>query len=128
MSTIVIPYLSELAFHFPDTLVVNDEFKVEAPYDGEILNYSGSLAVLGSGAGTSTDLQVENDDTGDLMFSTQPTFEVDSASKVLEGGELADSPTFLQGQTLRAYVTAVSTTPEDGIFRLLCRFYKRVTV
>lgn len=128
MSTIVIPYYSERSFHFPDTLQVNDEFKMEMPYEGEVVGYSGSVANLGSGAGTSIDFQIENDDTGDLLFDIQPTIEVDSASKVLEGGQLADSPTFLAGQTLRGYITAISTTPEDAVLRVLCKFYKTVTV
>lgn len=128
MSTIIIPYEADISFHFPDGVAVNDEFKRVMPYDGEVLNYGGSLAVLGTGGGTSVDVQVENDDTGDLIFTVQPTFEVDSASKVVEGGQLASSPTFRAGQTLRAYITAVSTTPEDGVFTLHCKLYKRVTV
>lgn len=128
MSTIIIPYLSEIALLFPNTLQVNDEFKRVMPYDGEILGYGGSLAVLGTGAGTSTDLQLVNDDTGVTYFDVQPTFEVDSATRVLEGGALIESPTFRQGETLRGYVTAISTAPKDGTLTLLCKFRKPVTV
>ena len=128
MSTILLPYMTEPAFHFPDTLQVNDEFKWVASYDGEIVGYAGTLAVLGTGAGTSVDVQLVNDDTGVTYFSTQPTFEVNSATKVLEGGELIDSPTFRQGETLRAYITAISTAPKDGIFRIICKLRKPVTV
>lgn len=97
-------------------------------YRGEIVGYAGSLAVLGSGAGTSTDFQVENEETGVEYFDDQPTVEVNSGTKTIEGGSLIDSPTFRAGETLRAYISAISTAPEDGILRLLCIFYKPVTV
>lgn len=128
MPTIVIPLYTVEIFHFPDTVALNDEFPITVPYGGEIVNYYGSIADGGSGAGTSTDFQISNDETSKDYFTVQPTFEVDSATNLLEGGQLDDSPTFLAGQTLRGKATAVSTTPKDAQLNVVMKYLKTVTV
>ena len=131
MSTIVIPYYAIISFKFPDTVTVNEEFPFgPMPYEGEIVGWSGGIANLGTGAGTSTDFQLINESrTPDLnYFSIVPTFEVDSATKVLEGGQLIDSPTFSAGETLKGKITAVSTSPEDAVVSIVIKLRKPVTV
>lgn len=129
MPLIVIPYYAVEIFHFPGTIAVNDVFPLTIPYDGEIIGYYGSSSDRGTGAGTSTDFQVENDDVaGKNYFSVQPTIEVDSATNLLEGGQLDDSPTFLAGQTLRARATAISTAPKNAQLHLVMKYYRTLTV
>lgn len=131
MSTIIIPYVTVIYFHFPDTVTNGEEFPFQnVPYNGEVVGWFGGLANLGSGAGTSTDFQLTNETTtpDKDYFQVQPTFEVDSATKVLEGGRLIDSPKFSAGDTLKGRITAVSTGPEDAVVGIVVKYRKPLTV
>lgn len=128
MSTILIPQWLPLYFHFPGAILLNDVFPIPAKYDGQILGWFGSIPVLGSGAGTSTDFQLYNDTTGEAYFLVPPTFEVDAASNVLEGGRIVNAPVFKAGQVLRGKIVAVSTNPADAVIGLFVKMYEPVTV
>lgn len=99
------------------------------PYDGEILGYYGSVAALGAGAGTKTSVQVRNATRSLDYFATLPSWNVDSATKVLQDGSLIDSPTFLAGDFLEAEIMEDATTPaRDAILILHCKFFRPITV
>jgi len=108
----------------------NNLFQVKAPFRGEVLEYTGFLGTLGIGAGESTDIQVRNVDKNKNYFATRPTFEVDAATRRLEGGELIASPTFEQGEWLRldAPVVPSGGNPSDLTVRLLCQFIREVSL
>ena len=129
MSIVKHYYVTLLYFHIIGTVTVADnKWKIpDLPDDGEILGYGGFINTLGSGAGTSTDIQIRNEETSRDYFDTKPTFEVDSATKKLEGGDLIDSPTFKAGQTLVLDVDAVSTNPADVDVWLLVGMHHEVS-
>jgi len=128
-SLIEIAYHDTLEFTKEGVVAVGDnQFKVKAPFDGEILEHDGWLDILGGGAGTSTDVQIRNENTSVDYFATLPTFEVDSATKRLEGGVLINSPTFKKDEWLVLDVDVVSTNPADMTIRLMCILVRRVSV
>jgi len=90
--------------------------KWKAPFAGEIVAVEGYITSLGSGAGTSTDVQVSNGAVDYL--TTLGTFEVDSATKLLEGQVIKPNPTFAAGDVVEIDVDAVSTGPADAIIRV----------
>lgn len=130
MSTIVIPYYTEAQLIFPDTVSDGDEFRLVMPYDGEIIAYEGSIAVLGTGAGKAIGFALTNLTHPIQYFVVLPQILVDSASRVLEGGAMIPSPTFRQGDVLRGFVVApdVPSGPEDMVIRILCKFYRRTII
>lgn len=93
----------------------NGKWKATMPDNGEILAFGGYVKTLGSGAGSSIDIQIRNETmTPDRdYFKVEPTFEVDSATNLLEGGELIDSPVFRKDDVLVLDVDAISTNPSD---------------
>ena len=122
-------YISEVPFRLPGAITVADnKWKREMQFRGEILGYRGFIKTLGTGGGTSTDIQLRNQTTtpDKDYFSTKPTFEVDSASNLLEGGELIASPTFQAGDVLVLDVDAISTGPADAEVTLLCGFFREI--
>lgn len=110
--------------------VADNKWRVQVPYGGEILKYGGWIQTLGTGAGTSTEVQVRNVSTtpDKDYFTVAPTFEVDSATKLLEGGTLIASPTFRANDLLALDIDAISTGPADMDIWLLCQFFREVDV
>ncbi len=122
-------YISEVPFRLVGSITVADnKWKREMEFRGEILGYRGYIKTLGTGAGTSTDIQIRNQNTtpDKDYFSTKPTFEVDSASNLLEGGELIASPIFQAGDVLCLDVDAITTGPADAEVVLLCGFFREL--
>lgn len=118
-----------LRFYALGTVSTGDnKWKTVAPYDGEILEFGGYIRTLGSGAGTSTDVQIRNATTTPDRdyFSTKPTFEVDSTTNLLEGGELITTPLFHERDTLCLDIDAISTNPADVEVWVFCSFFKEV--
>lgn len=104
-------------FVIPGTIAAGDgKAKWEAPFAGEIVAVEGFITTLGTGAGTSVDIQVSNDSTDYL--TTLGTFEVDSATNLLEGQVLKPNPTFEVSDVLEIDVDAISTSPADALIRL----------
>jgi hypothetical protein len=133
MSTIILPFYETVTLNVPGLLASSQNYVVFIPqYPGEIIGYSGSIAVLGTGAGASSDFRLSNNDADYNYqfdyFTTRPTFEVDSATKVLEGGQLRDSPTFLVGDILEGEFNPVATNAERATITLVLRVFKPVTV
>lgn len=62
-----------------------------APYAGEFLDIQGHIETLGTGAGTSTDVQIRNQTQTKDVLSTVGAFEVNSATNLLEGQVINDS-------------------------------------
>jgi hypothetical protein len=92
---------------------------------------SGHIATVGTGAGTSTDIQIRNATTGRDYFETEPAFEVDDAvsgKAVLSGGTLKNNPTFRQGQTLALDIDAVpgGANSAEATIWLTCGFWREV--
>lgn len=132
MGTLYVEHVTEVLLRRSGVLTVaNDRYKKKMPYDFEIIGFSGYIQTLGTGAGTSTDIQVRNETlTPDLdYFSTKPTFEVDTASNQLEGGELIDSPIGYAGDVLCLDVDAIpgGADSADVDVWLMVRFFIQAT-
>jgi len=54
------------------------------PYAGEFVSVGGTIATLGTGAGSSSDFQLRNETQAKDILSTVGAFEVDSATNLLE--------------------------------------------
>jgi len=78
------------------------------PYAGEFVKVGGSINILGTGAGTSTDVQLRNETQAKDILSTVGTFEVDSGTNLLEGA-VVDPATcsFAKGDVVQADVDAI---------------------
>lgn len=53
-------------------------------YAGEFVSVGGGIKTLGTGAGSSTDIQLRNETQAKDVLSTVGAFEVDSATNLLE--------------------------------------------
>jgi len=89
----------------------------KAPYAGNVEGLEGWIKTLGSGAGTSTDIQLRNSTANpdrDIL-STKGTFEVNSATNLLEGQVVdAANAAFAAGDVIEVDVDAISTGPADA--------------
>ncbi len=95
--------------------VGNDKYKWEAEWAGELADIGGFIQALGSGAGTKTTIMLRNETTGHDMLSTGGSFEVDSATGLLEGAVVNPNyAAFAQGDIICLDVDAVSTNPQNG--------------
>lgn len=130
MSTIVIPYISDINFFIPDVVASLQQMEYTAPYDGEIVAFTGSIAVLGTGAGRVINVFAFNETRNYQYFENNPQFQVDSGEVVTQGGRLKANAMFSEGDILRVYITSASlpTGASDIVFRLTCKFFKRVAV
>jgi len=91
--------------------VADGKAQCTMPFAGEIEDIQGYIETLGTGAGTSTDIQISNGATDYL--TTVGAFEVDSATNLLEGQVLASNPAFEIDDIIELDVDAVSTNPAD---------------
>ena len=112
-------YVCDLALEdLSNPITVGDaKFRASMPFDGEILGnasgprITGHIQNAGTGAGTSTDIQVRNVTTGRDYFSTLPAFEVDNKDAngrcILSGGVLRVEPTFRTADVLALDVDVI---------------------
>jgi len=101
----------------PGTITVaNGKWSWRAPYAGEVISVGGYITTLGSGAGTSTDIQLRNEtDANKDILSTVGAFEVNSATNLLEGQVVsAANATFAKNDVIDLDVDAVSTNPANA--------------
>jgi hypothetical protein len=133
-------YIAPLVFECQENPITlaDDKFRLTVPYDGEILGalsgpaITGHIANAGTGAGSSTDIQISNVTTGRDYFATEPTFEVDdkdaSGRALLSGGMLNGRPTFRQNDVLALDVDALPTNSDSAqmTITLLCGFWREV--
>ena len=133
-------YVADLEFACEEIPIAigNNKFQAQAPYDGEILGSaqapkaSGVILNAGTGAGTSTEVQVHNIDQGRDYFTVLPEYRVDDKDAQnrapLVGGVLGTRPSFRQGEWLRL---DVDTIPGGGdsaqlVLKLTCGFWREV--
>jgi hypothetical protein len=134
LGVVKIPYITTIYFHVTGThsAIGDNKDRWEAPYDGEILAYGGSIETLGSGAGDYVEIQLRNSTLIPNLdyFDTKPSFDVDSATSLLEGGELRDAPQFWAGNVLMLDLDHVLTATDsaDIHFWVLVQMYREVTV
>ncbi len=133
-------YVADLYFecHENPITVGDRKFVVRVQHDGEILGtrngprIAGHINDAGSGAGTSTDVQIRNATTSRDYFSTLPAFEVDDADAngraILSGGVLKIEPTFKEGDELALDIDAVPTGEDSANVQvwLTCGFWRDV--
>lgn len=133
-------YVADLAFECSENPITvgDDKFRLTAPYDGEILGartgprIAGHIVNAGSGAGTSTDVQIRNVTRSRDYFDTLPAFEVDladaSGRATLSGGTLRNNPTFKQNDVLALDVDVVPGGADSAelVVYLTCGFYREV--
>jgi hypothetical protein len=133
-------YIADLVFvcNEDPITVGNGKFAMLAPYDGEILGNRGTPRVTGhiqnagTGAGTSTDIQIRNSTKGRDYFDTLPAFEVDNKDAnsrcILSGGTLRNNPTFKQGDTLTLDVDVVPGGADSAecVIYVCCGFWREV--
>lgn len=138
--TAKLAYIQDLEFHLDEDpiSVGNGKFLLAAPYEGRILGsrngprISGCIQNAGSGAGTSTHLQVRNVTTGRTYFDTQPEFRVDDADgngrASLYPGTLKLEPVFSQGDVIALDVDGLPTGADSalGAVFLSCEFLRSV--
>jgi len=101
----------------PGTVTVaNGKWSWRADYAGEFVSVGGYIPTLGSGPGTSTDIQLRNETDGNKdILSTVGAFEVDSATNLLEGQVVNPAnATFAKDDVIDLDVDAVSTNPADA--------------
>lgn len=104
------PSLAVIDLFYPGTIATGDgKVKYKTPAGGRILKIDGFIGTLGSGGGTSTDVQVSNGATDYL--GTVGTFEVDTATSVMENQVLGSTLTFDRGDTIELDCDATSTNP-----------------
>lgn len=101
----------------PGTITVADgKWSWRAPYGGEVVKIGGYIKTLGSGSGTSTDIQLRNETDSDKdILSTVGAFEVDSATNLLEGQVVnPNNATFSADDVIDLDCDAISTSPADA--------------
>ncbi|MEE9401261.1 MAG: hypothetical protein V3V32_04500 [Dehalococcoidia bacterium] len=96
-----------IPLEIPNVITVADgKDKYLAEYPGELKAVGGSITTLGTGAGTSTDIMISNGATD--MLSTIGSFEVDSATNLMEGQVVDDTvAAFAAGDVLEADCDAI---------------------
>ena len=133
-------YVSDLEFECGENPVVvgDNKDQRQAPFDGEILGSasspraSGVIMNAGTGAGTSTGVQVHNIDQGRDYFTTLPQYRVDDKDAnnraPLVGGVLGTNPSFRQGDWLRLDVDTIPGGSDSAelFFKLTCGFWREV--
>lgn len=133
-------YVGDLFFEDPgNPITVGDaKFRVEVPFDGEILGarngpvINGHIGDAGTGAGTSTDVQIRNVTTSRDYLSTVASFQVDQADAngraILSGGVLKTEPTFHQGDVLAMDIDAVPSGADSAQAQVwvTCGFWRSV--
>lgn len=116
------PSLALIELARSGTLTTGDgKVKVKTPAGGRILAINGFIQTLGSGGGTSTDVQVSNGGTDYL--STKGTFEVDSGTNVMENAVLGTTLTFDRADTIELDIDAISTNPADVRVYVYCLMF-----
>ncbi len=127
MATLYTTHIARVYFHVFGTLTTGDDQWVsQMPWDFEILEFGGFIQTLGSGAGTSTDIQLKNQTTNVDYFEVKPTIEVDSATGLVQGGQLISTPTGRKNEALALDIDAISTNPANLDFWVDCRFFVEV--
>lgn len=131
-------YVADLMLECLDNpiTVADSKFRVVVPYDGEILGsrngprIAGHIQNAGSGAGTYTEIQVRNVNSGRNYFDTTPKFQVDDADgagrAVLTGGTLRNQPTFRQNEVLALDVDGIpgGADSAQAIVFITCGFWR----
>ena len=110
----------ELVLNLDGTITTGDgKLSWKAPYAGELIAVGGDITTLGSGAGTSTDVQVRNSTQAKDMLSTVGAFEVNSATNLLEAAVVNQANcAFAKNDVLMMDVDAISTGPANARIRL----------
>lgn len=104
-------------FVIPGTITAADgKAKWKAPFAGEVVAVEGYITTLGTGATTSTDIQVSIGAVD--LLTTVGAFEVDSATNLLESQVLRPNPTFDADDVIEIDVDAISTAPADALIRV----------
>jgi hypothetical protein len=131
-------YIADLLFEDPSNPITvgNGKYRVEAPFDGELLGsrngprISGCILNAGTGAGTVTRIQIRNATKGHDYFDTGPEFRVDSKDTnnraVIEGGLLSTKANFKAGDELYLDVDAIpggSNSAQMQVW-LTCGFWR----
>ena len=64
--------------------VADGKWPKRMPYAGEVVSVGGAIKTLGTGAGSSTDIQLRNETQAKDILSTVGAFEVDAATNILQ--------------------------------------------
>ncbi len=134
MGAVKIPFITLVYLHISGTLAStgDDKDRWEPEFDGEILAYGGSLETLGTGAGDYLELQLRNSSLTPSKdyFTNKPTIEVNSATGLVEGGELCDAPQFWAGNVIHLDLDRVLAAANSANlhFWLLVQMYREVTL
>lgn len=124
---IIRTYIEEMIyFHVWGALGVGDgKAKVKMPYSGEILAYGGYVSVLGGG---NTTIQLRNSTVSPDKdyFASAPSCLNASATGLLEGGLLIDSPTFNADDVVELDIDATTGTTLQ--IWALCGMFKAATI
>ena len=105
-------------WHLIGTITTGDgKWSWRAPYAGEFTAVGGYIKTLGTGAGTSTDIQIRNEtDSNKDLLSTIGAFEVNSATNLLEAQVInVTNASFAANDVIDLDVDAISTSPADAI-------------
>ena len=133
-------YIAPVEFSCPeDPITLGDsKFEAEMPWDGEILGavtgpkIDGFILNAGTGAGSATQIQIRNVDTGRDYFTTMPEFRVDSKDAAnrapLEGGAIGVHPMFKGGEFLALDIDGLPTNADsaEAYLWLTCGFWREV--
>ena len=85
-------------------------------YPCEFVSVGGGIKTLGSGAGTSTDVQLRNATQAKDILSTVGAFEVDSGTRLLEAAVVnANNARCAAGDIVQLDVDTTSTGPADAV-------------
>jgi hypothetical protein len=131
MGVVRVVHYGFLRFSQRGVLSVGDgKWVREAPTDGQILGYTGTLGTIGSAGSAYTELQVRNSSvTPDRdYFTTTPKVYRAATSHVFSGGVLGNYIAFRRGELLEL---DIDTSPDDAAdleFDLYCAFFREVEV
>lgn len=105
-------------WHLVGTITTGDgKWSWRAPYAGEVIAVGGYIKTLGSGAATSTDIQLRNEtDSNKDILSTVGAFEVDAATNLLQAQVInVNNASFAANDVIDLDVDAISTNPADAV-------------
>lgn len=114
-------------FHIKGVITVGDDkWPKEMPYAGEVVSVGGTIDNLGTGAGSSTDVQLRNKTQAKDILSTLGAFEVDSATRLLEGAAVNQANcSFAKGDVLTPDVDAIPTNSdsEEAVIDVVVNYF-----
>lgn len=133
-------YIQDVAFQCTENPITtgNGKHPREMPFRGEILGsrsgprITGTIMNAGTGAGTSTDIQIRNITQGRDYFTTLNSFEVDDKDAnnraILTKGVLGPNPSFQAGDQLTPDIDAIpgGSDSAEAFLYLTCGFWREV--